>query len=51
MQCNVDVAVAEKQKQLHMRKAWWKKNLRGRVGFTNWGLRLFICGGDRAQGG
>ena len=25
-QCNVDVAVAEKQKQLHMRKAWWKKN-------------------------
>ena len=23
----------------------------GQWGFTNWGVRLFICGGDRAQGG
>ena len=23
----------------------------GQVGFTNWGVRRFICGGDRAQGG
>ena len=40
-----------KTKHLHMRKEWWEKTLLAWVGFTNWGVRLFICGGDRAQGG
>ena len=29
----------------------YKKNHRGWLGFTNWGGRPFICGGDTAQGG
>ena len=37
-QCNVDVAVAQKQKHLHMRKEWWKK-----LFVAGWGL---LIGGD-----
>ena len=29
----------------------YKKTSRGWLGFTNWGGRPFICGGDTAQGG
>ena len=28
----------------------YKKTSRGWLGFTNWGGRPFICGGDTAQG-
>ena len=40
-----------KNKKLAHEKRMVEKTLRGWVGFTNWGVRLFICGGDRAQGG
>ena len=51
MQCNVDVAVAEKQKQLHVRKAWWKK-----LFLAGWGLLIGGCvflfvGGTALKGG
>ena len=29
----------------------YKKAYRGWLGFTNWGGRPFICGGDTSQGG
>ena len=29
----------------------YKKTSRGWLGFTNWGGRPFICGGDTGQGG
>ena len=50
-QCNVDVAVAEKQKHLHMRKEWWKK-----LFVAGWGLLIGGCvflfvGGTALKGG
>ena len=40
-----------KNKKLAHEKRMVEKTLRGWVGVTNWGVRLFIYGGDSAQGG
>ena len=49
---NVDVVVESIRGLIDCNlKHAYKKTYRGWLGFTNWGGRPFICGGDTAQGG
>ena len=49
---NVDVVVESTHCLIDCNlKDAYKKNHRSWLGFTNWGGRPFICGGDTAQGG
>ena len=49
-QCNVDVAVAQKQKHLHMRKEWWKKLFVAGWGLLIGGTSFYLWGGQRSRG-
>ena len=50
-QCNVDVAVAQKQKHLHMRKEWWKKLFVAVWGLLIGGDVFLFVGGTALKGG